>query len=149
MKPNTAVDAYLNNLPEDRKEAMDKLRAACHKQLKGFEETIQSGMIAYVVPKEMYPKGYHCDPKQPLPFMYLASQKAHIAVYHMGVYADQELLKWFTETYAQHSSKKLDMGKSCIRFKKPADIPYSFMEELFGKIDAASWIKLYESAFRK
>ena len=106
------------------------------------------GMIGYVVPHSKYPAGYHCNPKDPLPFLGLASQKNFIAIYHMGVYADAKLLKWFTDAHAKASSKKLDMGKSCIRYKKPEDIPYDLIGELAAKMTVEQWIDLYEISFK-
>ena len=101
------VDSYLAELPEERRIAMDKLRDIFLANLpKGFEETISYGMIGYVVPHSIYPKGYHCDPKTPLPFISIASQKSHIAVYHMGIYMNPELLAWFQEAYPKHSKTK-------------------------------------------
>lgn len=145
----TTVDDYVNELPADRKEAMNKLRKVIKKNLpKGFQECMSYGMIGYVVPHSKYPAGYHCDPKLPLPFMNIASQKNFIAVYHMGVYGEPALLKWFTDTHAKASPKKLDMGKSCVRYKKPEDIPYELIGELASKITPDEWIRLYESKFR-
>jgi hypothetical protein len=143
-------DEYLTNLPEYRKEAMQKLRETVLKNLpKGFEETMQYGMISYVVPHSIYPDGYHCKPTDALPFMSIASQKNHIAYYHMGIYSDPDLLKWFTEEYPNHATGKLDMGKSCIRFKKPGNIPFELLGELTKKISVDEWISKYESAFKR
>lgn len=142
-------DNYIDQLPEDRKEAFKKLRKSILKNLpKGFVETISYGMIGYVVPHSIYPAGYKCDPKLPLPFLNIASQKNFIAVYHMGIYADNKLLEWFTTEYPKHSSSKLDMGKSCIRFKKIDEIPYKLIGELASKISVQQWINLYESKFK-
>lgn len=144
------IDTYISSLPEDRQEAIQKLRQVIKKNLpKGFSEEISYGMIGYVVPHTLYPKGYHCDPKLPLPFLSLASQKNFVALYHMGLYADADLLEWFTDEFKKRSSAKLDMGKSCIRFKKPEQIPYELIGELAGKMSSAQWIALYESAFQK
>ncbi len=141
------VTEYLDNLPEDRKAAVKKLRDTIKKNIpKGFEETMSYGMVGYVVPHKLYPPGYHCDPKLPLPFMNFASQKNFIAVYHMGLYADQKILKWFTDEFPKHSKKKLDMGKSCIRFKKPEDIPFELIGQLAASQTPQDWIALYESA---
>jgi hypothetical protein len=107
------------------------------------------GMIGYVVPHSIYPAGYHCDTKLPLPFLNLASQKSHIAVYHMGIYADPELLNWFQSAYAAEVKGKLDMGKSCIRFKKPELIPYGLFAELASKMSVQDWISLYEKNYKK
>lgn len=144
------VDAYLAEIPEDRQKAMAKLRSVIKKNLpKGFKESMAYGMIGWAVPHSIYPAGYHCNPKDPLPFMGLASQKNSINLYHMGIYADPKLLKWFQDEHAKASPKKLDMGKSCIRYKKPEDIPFDLIGELASKITPQQWIEMYESAFRK
>lgn len=141
---------YIDSLPAERKKAMTELRKAIKKNIdKNFAEGMGYGMMGYSVPHKIYPAGYHCDPKQPLPFMGLASQKNFIAVYHMGVYADKKLLDWFVKEFPKHSKSKLDMGKSCIRFKKTEDIPYKLIGELAGKMTAKQWVALYESAFKK
>lgn len=146
----TSVDQYLKELPPERLEPMTKLRKEILKNLpKGFKEQISYGMIGYVVPHSLYPPGYHCDPKLPLGFMNIASQKNFIAIYHMGIYADKKLLDWFVMEFAKHSTAKLDMGKSCIRFKKPEAIPYTLIGELAGKMTVADWIKRYEENFIK
>jgi len=123
------VAAYLKTLPDDRREAMTKLRKVIADNLpKGFKEVLGDyGMPCWVVPHSRYPEGYHCDPKQPLPFLSIASQKSHVAVYHMGIYADPKLLAWFRKEYPKHVKTKLDMGKSCIRFKKVETIPYELI----------------------
>jgi Domain of unknown function (DU1801) len=145
----TTIDAYLAELPEDRQKAITELRKVIKKNMpKGFKECMSYGMIGYVVPHSKYPAGYHCTPELPLPFMNIASQKNFIAVYHMGVYANPKLLKWFTDEHAKASPKKLDMGKSCMRYKKPEDIPYKLIGELASKITPDEWIALYESAFK-
>jgi hypothetical protein len=145
----STVDIYLSELPEDRQKAISKLRSVIKKNIpKGFKEEMNYGMIGYVVPHSKYPAGYHCNPKDPLPFMNIASQKNFIAVYHMGVYADAKLLKWFQEAHAKASPKKLDMGKSCIRYKKPEDIPFELIGELASKFTVDDWIKMYESEFK-
>ena len=146
----TTPDAYMAELPEDRRAIIKKLRNTITTNLpKGFEETMGYGMIGYVVPHSKYPSGYHCDPKLPLPFISLASQKNFIALYHMGIYADKKLLDWFTAEYPKHVSGKLDMGKSCIRFKKPEHISYELIGELVKKMNADDWIALYEKTFKK
>lgn len=142
----STVDIYLSELPEDRQKAISKLRSVIKKNIpKGFKEEMNYGMIGYVVPHSKYPAGYHCNPKDPLPFMNIASQKNFIAVYHMGVYADAKLLKWFQEAHAKASPKKLDMGKSCIRYKKPEDVPFELIGELASKYTVDKWIELYET----
>ncbi len=141
---------YIDSLPAERKKAMTELRKEIKKNIdKNFAEGMGYGMMGYSVPHKIYPHGYHCDPKQPLPFMGLASQKNFIAVYHMGVYANKKLLDWFVKEFPKHSKSKLDMGKSCIRFKKMDDIPYKLIGELAGKMSAKEWIACYESAFQK
>ena len=141
----TTVDQYIDQLPEDRKKAVAALRDVIKKNLpNGFQEGMGYGMVSYSVPHSIYPAGYHCDPKLPLPFIAFASQKNFIAIYHMGIYADPELLKWFTEAHAKASPKKLDMGKSCLRYKKMEDIPYKLIGELVSKITPDEWIELYE-----
>jgi uncharacterized protein YdhG (YjbR/CyaY superfamily) len=143
-------DNYINNIPDERKEAFTKLRKVILDNLpEGFEETMSYGMIGYVVPHSTYSKGYHCNPKLPLPFLSIASQKNFIAVYHMGIYADQNLYDWFITEYPKFSNTKLDMGKSCIRFKKINEIPFDLIAELATKMNPKQWIELYESAFKK
>ena len=141
-----SVEQYLAELPPERQGAMTRLRELFRKKLpKGFEEVMSYGMIGYVVPHTLYPAGYHCDPKLPLPFLNLASQKQAITVYHMGLYAEPALLAWFTAEHAKATPRKLDMGKSCIRYKKAEDIPYALMEQLAGRLTPKDWIALYES----
>jgi hypothetical protein len=143
-------EQYIDQLPDDRKYVIGKLRKTILDNLpKGFLETMSYGMIAYVIPHLLYPDGYHCDPKQPLPFMSIASQKNFVAVYHMGVYADNKLLNWFTTEYPKHSAAKLDMGKSCIRFKKMEQIPFGLIGELTKKVNPKEWIKTYETIFKR
>jgi hypothetical protein len=143
------VNEYLESLPDDRKPIISELRKVILKNLpKGFEETMQYGMISYVVPHKLYPAGYHCNPKDAVPFISLASQKNHIALYHMAIYQGA-LHDWFLAAWKKATDKKLDMGKSCIRFKKPDDVPLKLIGELCGKITPKQWIELYEQAFRK
>lgn len=144
------VALYLDQLPAERKNALVTLRRVVAENLPhGFAETFSNGMIHFVVPHGIYPQGYHCDPKQPLPFISLASQRNHIALYHMGIYAKPEILQWFAQAYPQHSKTKLDMGKSCIRFKNPATIPFVLIGELCTKIDLEEWIRTYESTIKR
>lgn len=143
-------DAYVAQLPEERRAVMSQLRASIQQHLPpGFEETMSYGMIGYVVPHSYYPAGYHCDPKLPLPFISIAAQKNFYAFYHMGIYVDPELLDWFTDAYPTHSSAKLDMGKSCIRLKKPEHIPYALLGELAGKMTPEQWVSLYEARVKR
>ena len=148
-KPSTP-EQYIEELPDDRKQAIIKLRKTILDNLpEGFIETIGYGMIAYVVPHSIYPNGYHCDPSLPLPFINIASQKNHIAIYHMGLYADKNIMDWFVNEYPNHSKAKLDMGNSCIRFKKPDQIPYDLIGELCSRISPTEWIRIFETAFKK
>lgn len=143
-------DQYINSLPEERKTAVQRIRKVILNNLpEGFEECINYGMLGYVVPHSIYPDGYHCDPKKPLPFMNLASQKNHIGFYHMGIYSDPKLLEWFTTEFPKHVPGKLDMGKSCIRFKNPEKIPFDLLGELVSKVTVQDWIQCYESEFKK
>ncbi len=143
-------EEYIANLPEDRKEAIEKLRKVIHDNLpKGFQEGMGYGMMAYFVPHSTYPDGYHCDPKTPLPFMNLASQKNFIALYHSGIYAKKELHDWFVGEYPKYVKTKLDMGKSCIRFKNVKNIPYELIGELCTKMTVEEWIDIYETAIKK
>lgn len=147
---SNTVDEYLSLLPEDRQRALSKLRQVILENLpEGFVEEMNYGMPGYVVPHSIYPAGYHCDPKTPLPFMSFASQKNHISFYHSGIYADPRLLKWFIQEYPKHSKNKLDMGKSCIRFKNPEHIPFELIAELVGKITPEKWIETYERQVKK
>lgn len=140
---------YFESLPDDRKEAMTQLHQTITKNLpKGFEEGMSYGMVTYVVPHSKYPAGYHCDPKQALPFVSIASQKNFIALYHMGIYSMPELLEWFTNEFPKYSKKKLDMGKSCVRFKKPQEIPYKLIGELMKKVTPDQWIERYETVLK-
>jgi uncharacterized protein YdhG (YjbR/CyaY superfamily) len=143
-------DQYVDQLPDDRKKVINELRRVILENLpKGFEETVGYGMIGFAVPHSLYPAGYHCNPKDPLPFMGLASQKNFVALYHMGLYADPKLLAWFEEEFPKHSARKLDMGKSCIRFKNMDHIPYALIGELAGKMNPAQWIALYEATLKR
>lgn len=144
------VSDYLKEVPEDRAPYFKKLRDTVAKNLpKGFEECMQYGMISYVVPHSIFPDGYHCDPKTPLPFISVASQKNFIALHHMGIYANPKLLEWFVTEYPKHCKTKLDMGKGCIRFKKADQIPFDLVAELVQKISVKDWIKMYQDAFVK
>jgi hypothetical protein len=144
------VDNYMNELPEERKAPMQRLREVFNANLpEGFNEEMNYGMIGYVVPHSIYPKGYHCSPELPLPFVNIASQKNFIAVYHMGIYSDEKLLNWFVEEFPKHSTAKLDMGKSCIRFKKMDQIPFELLGELLTKMTVNQWIERYDSVYAK
>lgn len=146
----TTAKEYLSSLPTERTAPMEKLYKAIKKSLpKGFEEGMGYGMLGWSVPHSTYPAGYHCDPAQPLPFLGIASQKNFIAVYHMGIYTDPRLLKWFTDEFPNHSKRKLDMGKSCIRFKNMNDIPYELIGELVSKMTPQQWVDMYEKVLKK
>jgi hypothetical protein len=151
MKPTAkTVNDYLNELPEDRKVPFLKLRNCILNNLpKGFEEEMSYGMLGYVVPHATYPDGYHCNPKLPLPFINLASQKNFIALHHLGIYSNPELLSWFTAEFPKHSVQKLDMGKGCVRFKKMDQIPFDLIAELAGKMSVGNWIHCYENQLKK
>ncbi len=143
-------DQYIKELPDDRREAVLRMRNTILENLpNGFKEEMSYGMIGYVVPYEIYPDGYHCDPKLPLPFVSIASQKNFIALYHMGIYAMPKLLKWFGTEFPKHTTLKLDMGKSCIRFKRPEHIPYQLIGELIKKVSVQDWIKVYEDQLKR
>lgn len=143
------LDTYLLQVAEERKPIITALRNVVAQHLPhGFEETINYGMLSYVVPHSIYPPGYHCNPSEPLPFLSLASQKNFVSLYHMAIYADPEILKWFQETYHNLKIGRLDMGKSCIRFKKPELIPMDLIAELCAKINPQQWIALYERTYK-
>ncbi len=143
------VKEYINSLPEDRKKVIANIRKVILDHLpKGFEEVMNYGMIGYVVPHKLYPDGYHCNPAQPLPFINLASQKNYISLYHLALYKGT-LLDWFTDAWNESSAKKLDMGRCCIRFKKPEDIPYELIGKLASKMSPKQWIEAYEKNIKK
>lgn len=140
-------DAYIEELPEERKDAITRLRREIKKNIpKGFREGMGYGMIGWSVPHSLYPEGYHCDPTQPLPFMSIASQKNYISVYHMGLYDSNTLGKWFVKEYEKLNFGRLDMGKCCVRFKNPEKIPYKLIGELATRITPAAWIAQYEKS---
>jgi len=146
----STVDEYISQVSPAQYEAMVLLRKTVQDNIpSGFTEEMSYGMIGYVVPFSIYPKGYHCDTKLPLPFLNIAAQKNFIALYHMGIYANSELLKWFIGEFPKHSKQKLDMGKSCIRFKNADQIPFRLIGELVKKVEVTDWINLYESNFIK
>ena len=141
-----SVEEYIENTSENHKEAVVKLMDVVKNNIpEGFKEMINYGMIGFVVPHEIYSDGYHCDPKLPLPFINIASQKNFISFYHMGLYASKEHFDWFLSEYTKVSTKKIDMGKSCIRFKKPEDIPFDLIGRLVKRISVKDWIELYET----
>lgn len=144
------VEEYISQIPEERRDAFRKLLETIDSNLpKGFVQNMQYGMVTWCVPLETYPSGYHCTKNAPLPFLSVASQKNFVAFYNMGIYAEPKILDWFVEEFPKHSKKKLDMGKSCIRFKKVEDIPYELMGELCTKISVDEWIAIYEKNYKK
>jgi hypothetical protein len=147
--PLKNVNDYIKSVPKERASAFQQLRTTILSHLsKGFEESLSYGMIGYVVPRSIYPNGYHCDPKLPLPFVSIANQKNFITFYHMGMYADKNLLDWFVAEYPKHCKKKLDMGKSCVRFKYLDDIPFKLIGELMKKMSVKEWTTIYEKQFK-
>ncbi len=146
----TSPEDYISQVPEERQETLKKLRKIINDNLpKDFEEGMIYKMIGYYVPHSVYPDGYHCSPETPLPFMSFASQKNSVNLYHSGIYAKKELLDWFVNEYPKHCKRKLDMGKSCIRFKKMEEIPFELIGELTRKMTCDEWIEIYESAIKK
>jgi hypothetical protein len=147
---SSTVEKYLENVEDSKKQAFQTLRETIVRNIpQGFNEEINYGMVGYVVPHSIYPSGYHCDTKLPLPFLAIAAQKNFIAMYHMGIYMNPDLLNWFVAEFPKHSKSKLDMGKSCIRFKKPQDIPFDLIAELVKKMTVNDWINLYESNLKR
>jgi uncharacterized protein YdhG (YjbR/CyaY superfamily) len=143
-------DHYVSQIPKERQAIFNELRKVIKSHMSAeLEECISYSMVGYVVPKSVYPPGYHCSPELPLPFVSLASQKNNISLYHMGMYASEELTAWFQKEYAKRCKYKLDMGKSCIRFKRMDDIPVDLIGELMTKMSAQEWIALYEDTLKK
>ena len=143
-------EEYISQIPAERQPVISKIRTIILETIpQGFEEQMSYGMLGYVVPHSIYPDGYHCEPKLPLPFMNLASQKNFVALYHSGIYADPELYDWFVSEYPKHCKRKLDMGKSCIRFKSMNDIPYDLIKDLCTKMTVVDWIALYEKNIKR
>ena len=143
------VQQYIEQLDGQRKPEFLELRKVIAENLPiGFEECISYGMIGYVVPHSIYPAGYHCTPKLPLPFLNLVMRKDIITFYHMGLYSDEKLLNWFKDEYSKFTKLKLDMGKSCVRFKKSSVIPYSLIGELMQKVSVDEWISRYEEKLK-
>ncbi|OBW43316.1 hypothetical protein AB670_00318 [Chryseobacterium sp. MOF25P] len=148
--PSTSVEDYISKIPEERQDVFKKMFDTVNDNLpQGFEKGVSYGMVGWNVPLETFPAGYYCTPGSALPFMSLASQKNFIALYHMGMYAKPELLDWFVTEFPKHSKRKLDMGKSCIRFKKMDEIPFELIAELSKKMTVDEWINIYESNLKK
>lgn len=149
MASNQVLSDFISGLPEERQAAVQQLRDVIAANLpQGFEESIGSGMIHFVVPRSLYPAGYHCAPNQPLPFISIGNTKGHISLHHMGLYANPEMLHWFEKAYPNYVKTKLDMGKGCVRFKKPDTIPFALIKELVKQMTPADWVKTYEAAFK-
>ena len=150
------VEAYLQSLPDDRRAAIGAVRKVILENLDAsYEEGIQYGMIGYYVPHRVYPKGYRADPRQPLPFAALASQKNYMSLYLMSVYCGcdggspaSEHARWFREAWTR-TGKKLDMGKACIRFKKLEDLPLDLIAEAVRRVPAATYIKFCEAPLER
>jgi uncharacterized protein YdhG (YjbR/CyaY superfamily) len=146
----TSIEEYIAQIPEDRKPVFNELLTLLKTHLpSGYEECLSYGMPAFSVPHSLYPPGYHVSPEVALPFISIASQKNFIAFYHMGLYATPELQSWWTEEYPKYSKRKLDMGKSCVRFKKMDDIPFELIKELVQKITPQQWIDTYKNQLKK
>ncbi|SEM14212.1 protein of unknown function (DU1801) [Chryseobacterium taichungense] len=147
---SVSIEDYISKIPEERQEIFRKLFDTINNNLpEGFSQDSSYGMIGWGVPLEAYPAGYHCAPGTPLPFLSIASQKNFIAFYHMGMYAKPELLNWFVQEFPKYSKRKLDMGKSCVRFKKMDDIPLELLAEVCRKMTVQDWINCYEENFKK
>lgn len=143
------VEEYIHKLPEGRRQVVEQLRSIIKENLPaGFEEQLAYGMLAYVVPLSLYPKGYHAKPGEALPFLSLASQKSHVALYHMGLYNNKALLDWFIRQYENCVPTKLDMGKSCIRFKNMKTIPFDLIGDLCRKMTVEDYVRQYEEALK-
>jgi uncharacterized protein YdhG (YjbR/CyaY superfamily) len=147
---STIIEQYLFELPEERKLPMNTLRNIIKNNIPdGFEEVMSYGMIGYVVPHSVYPNGYHCNPKLPLPYINIGSQKNFIVLHHLGIYGSNEILDWFISEYPKHAKHKLDMGKGCVRFKKVNEIPYLLIKELINKISLDKYIAQYEENIKR
>ena len=145
-----SIKGYINSLASDRKTTITQLINVIEQNIpKGFEKVMNYGMPSFVIPHSIYPNGYHCDTTLPLPFIGVSNQKSSISLHHMGLYADPELLNWFKSEYPKHSNTKLDMGKSCIRFKKFNEIPYELIGILSNKMTVKNWIDIYEQNIKK
>ena len=145
-----SIKVYINSLEIDRKNPMIELIDVVEKNIpKGFEKMMNYGMPSFVVPHSLYPNGYHCDTTLPLPFIGIHNLKSSISLYHMGLYADSELLSWFKSQDMKYSNTKLDMGKSCIRFKKFNEIPYELIGIVSTKMTVKNWIDIYEQNIKR
>lgn len=144
------IKSYINSLAPEREKTFTQLINVIEKNIpKGFEKVMNYGMPSFVIPHSIYPEGYHCDTSLPLPFIGVSNLKSSISLYHMGLYADLKLLNWFKSEYPKHSNFKLDMGKSCIRFKKFNEIPYELIGILSTKMTVKNWIDIYEENIKR
>jgi hypothetical protein len=145
--PAKTVSGYIESLPYDRKTSVSEIRKVINNNLpEGFEESIGMGMIIWSVPHSSFPAGYHCDPSKPLMLIGLSATKGGISLHHMGLYGSTPLLKWFESEWPKHTATKLDMGKACIRFKKPEDVPLDLIAGLASKLTPHAWVEQYETA---
>lgn len=142
------VQEYIDSVPNERKDAFERLVQVIRQNIDPkTQEELSYGMLGWVIPKTVYPAGYHVDPALPLPFIALANQKNYIALYHLGLYANQDELAWFTAEYAK-TGYKLDMGKSCIRFKNTSNIPFELIAALIKRSGVNTYIKNYTAAIK-
>ena len=145
-----SIKGYINSLASDRKKTITQLINVIEQNIpKGFEKVMNHGMRSFVIPHSIYPDGYHCDNKLPLPFISISNLKSSISLHHMGLYASPKLLNWFKSEHPKHSNTKLDMGKSCIRFKKFNEIPYELIGVLSNKMTVKNWIDIYEQNIKR
>ncbi len=144
------INEYIAAVAEDKHAHFVQLRnVIVHNLPNGFEECMSYGMIGYVVPHSLYPKGYHCNTALPLPLINIGAKKNFIVLHHIGLYMSPPLLDWFVGEYPKHTASKLDMGKGCIRFKKANEIPLELIGQLVQKLPVTDWITLYETSFNK
>lgn len=143
------ISEYLAGIPRERLPYFERLRESIKRGLpEGFVEQISSGMIGYVVPHSIYPAGYHCNPKDPLPYMNIASKKTGFSLYHLAIYGNKELYDWFMEGYSKIAKHKIDSGAGCVRFKYLEEIPFDLISELAAKMSVREWIEFYESTYK-
>lgn len=141
----TTVTEYVRELPPDRRELLQAVREVILANLpKGYEECMQCGMIGYVVPHSLYPAGYPCDPKLPLPYAALASQRQHVSLHLMTVYGDAATAQWFRQA-VKAAGKRLDMGKCCVRFKRLADVPLDVIGQVIARVPPDKYIARFEA----
>ena len=145
-----SIKGYINSLASDRKKTITQLINVIEQNIpKGFEKVMNYGMPSFVIPHSIYPDGYHCDNKLPLPFISISNLKSSISLHHMGLYANSELLNWFQSEYPKHSKTKLDMGKGCIKLKKVNEIPYKLIGILSKRMTVKNWIDTYEQNIKR